>query len=90
MGSGENDQTKIDSSNENNIENDESVNVHFDTAREKPSSENPPSKFSSSSKFDLLLQLFSFLTRQANVNTVIIAKVDKIRKNCNPTKYILF
>ena len=46
MGSGENDQTKIDSSNETNIENDESVNVHFDTAREKPSSENPPSKFS--------------------------------------------
>ena len=46
MGSGENDQIKFDSSTGKNIENDESVKVHFDTAREKPSSENPPSKFS--------------------------------------------
>ena len=43
MGSGENDQIKFDSSNEKSIENDESVNVHFDDARENPSSINPKS-----------------------------------------------
>ena len=41
MGSGENDQ--FDSSNQYDIENDESVNVHFDDARENPSSKNPKS-----------------------------------------------
>ena len=47
MGSDENDQ--IDSSNQYDIENDESVNVHFDDARENPSSKNPKSNISSRS-----------------------------------------
>ena len=45
MGSGENEQ--IDSSNINNIENDENVTDCFDDARELPNSEIPPSNHSS-------------------------------------------